>query len=74
MVVKGKINTINLVKMVLRFRAGRFGVTCDLQQFYNSCKLEAHQWNLQRFLYREEMDPENTVLELKLILMNFVGK
>ena len=29
-VVKGKITTINLVKLVLRFRAGLFGVTCDL--------------------------------------------
>ena len=63
LVVKGKITTINLVKMVLRFRVGKFGVTCDLQQFYNACKLLANQWNLQRFLYREDMVPDNPVLE-----------
>ena len=63
LVVKGKITTINLVKMVLRFRIGRFAVTCDLQQFYNACKLLASQWNLQRFLYREDMNPDNPVLE-----------
>ena len=63
LVVKGKITTINLVKMILRFRAGRFGLTCDLQQFYNSCKLVPTQWNLQRFLYRKDMDINNPVLE-----------
>ena len=63
LVVKGKITSINLVKMLLRFRTGKFGVTCDLQQFYNSCKLLAGQWNLQRFLYRENMNPDNPVLE-----------
>ena len=63
LVVKGKIVTINLVKMLLRFTAGRFAVTCDLQQFYNSCKLVPEQWNLQRFLYREDLDPENPVME-----------
>ena len=63
LVVKGKITSINLVKMLMRFRAGKFGVTCDLQQFYNSCKLLADQWNLQRFLYREDMNPDNPVLE-----------
>ena len=35
LVVKGKIVTINLVKMLLRFTVGRFALTCDLQQFYN---------------------------------------
>ena len=63
LVVKGKIVTINLVKMMLRFCVGRFAVTGDLQQFYNSCKLVPSQWNLQRFLYREDMNPDNPVLE-----------
>ena len=63
LVVKGKITTINLVKLVLRFRAGKFAATCDLQQFYNACKLLPNQWNLQRFLYRLDMNPENPVLE-----------
>ena len=63
LVVKGKITTINLIKLLLRFRVGRFACTCDLQQFYNACKLIIEQWNLQRFLYREEMNPNNPVLE-----------
>ena len=36
LVVKGKITTINLVKMLLRFVAGRFALNGDLQQFYNA--------------------------------------
>ena len=63
LVVKGKITTINLLKMLLRFCAGLIAVTTDLQQFYNACKLLAKQWNLQRFLYRTDMDPANPVLE-----------
>jgi hypothetical protein len=63
LVVKGKIVTINLVKMMLRFIVGKFAVTGDFKQFYNSCKLVPDQWNLQRFLYREDMNPDNPVLE-----------
>ena len=61
--VKGKITTINLVKMLLRFIVGLYAVNGDLQQVYNACKLIADQWNLQRFLYRENMDPSNPVKE-----------
>ena len=63
LVVKGKVTTINLVKMLLRFTVGLYAVNGDLKQFYNSCKLVVEQWNLQRFLYRENMDPNNPPLE-----------
>ena len=38
-------------------------MTGDLQQFYNSCKLNADQWNLQRFLWVKDLDPDGEVLE-----------
>ena len=63
LVVKGKVTTINLVKMLMRFTVWLYAVNGDLKQFYNSCKLIIEQWNLQRFLYREDMDPDNPVLE-----------
>ena len=63
LVVKGKVTTINLVKMLLRFTVGLYAVNGDLKQFYNACKLVVEQWNLQRFLYREDMDLNNPVLE-----------
>ena len=63
LVCKGKIETLNLVKVLLRFSVGKFGVTGDLQQFYNACKLDPDMWNLQRFLWLENLDPKGEVLE-----------
>ena len=63
LVVKGRIVTLNLVKMVLRFQVGKFAVQGDLKQFYASIKLVESQWNLQRILYRNELDPKAEVLE-----------
>ena len=66
LVCKGKIDSLNLVKVLLRFIIGRCGITGDLQQFYNACKLNAQQWNLQRFLWVENLDPKGEVLEAVL--------
>ena len=64
MVAKGKIDTINLLKMLLRFCVGRYAFCGDLQQFYNSCKLEPEFWNLQRFLWKPDLDPDGEVIEM----------
>ena len=64
LVAKGKIETINLVKMLLRFCVGIFAFCGDLQQFYNSCKLQAEYWNLQRFLWKEDIDPDAEAIEM----------
>ena len=37
--MKGKIPDMNLLRMVLRFLVGRFGLAGDLFQFYNCFKL-----------------------------------
>ena len=63
LVVKGKVTTLNLVKMIMRFQAGAVAVQGDLKQFYASIKLVVNQWNLQRILYRKDLDPNNEVLE-----------
>ena len=62
-VAKGKVESINLVKVLLRFVTGSFAVVGDLKQFYNAFKLEKEQWNLQRFLWVEDLDPNGEVLE-----------
>ena len=62
-VVKGRITTLNLVKMVLRFCMGKFATQGDLKQFYASIKLTPEQWHLQRVLYRENLDPSSEVKE-----------
>ena len=63
LVCKGKIDSLNLVKVLLRFTIGRSALTGDLQQFYNSCKLNKDQWNLQRFLWVDDLDPDGEILE-----------
>ena len=63
LVAKGKVETLNLVKVLIRFCIGKFALTGDLKQFYNACKLWAEQWNLQRFLWIDDLDPEGKVLE-----------
>ena len=63
LVVKGRVTTLNLVKMVLRFSCGKYAVQGDLKQFYASIKLWADQWNLQRVLYREDLDPNGELQE-----------
>ena len=63
LVCQGKVETINLLKLILGFRIGRFAVTGDLTQFYNSFKLSPVHWNLQRFLYKQDLNPESPILE-----------
>ena len=63
LVVKGRVVTLNLVRMVLRFSIGKVAVQGDLKQFYASIKLVESQWNLQHVLFRENLDPKAEVLE-----------
>jgi hypothetical protein len=52
LVAKGRVESLNLVRLVLKFVLGRHAVTGDLSQFYNSLKLKEEYFNLQRFLWR----------------------
>ena len=61
LVCQGKVESINLLKLVLGFRVGKFAVIGDLKQFYNSFKLQPCHWNLQRFLYKQDLDPDSPV-------------
>ena len=62
-VVKGRVVTLNLVKMVMRFEVGKDAIQGDLKQFYASIKLVHDQWNLQRVLFRPDLDPSSEVQE-----------
>ena len=63
LVCRGKVDSLNIVKVLMRFMIGRSAFAGDLTQFYNSCKLTPQQWNLQRFLWLEDLDPTGKVLE-----------
>ena len=63
LVVKGKVTTLNLTKMVLRFCIGPEAVQGDLRQFYASIKLIKDNWNLQRVLFKPDLDPDSPMVE-----------
>ena len=63
LVCKGKVESLNLLKVMVRFIIGKYALSGDLQQFYNACKLTSKQWNLQRFLWIENLDPDGKILE-----------
>ena len=62
-VVKGTVSSLNLLRLVLRWQIGQFAMTGDLAQFYNRCKLIISQWNLQKFVWQEDLDPNGEILE-----------
>ena len=63
MVPKGVVDSLDLVKMVLRWTTATFAMSADLSQFYASCKLEADQWNLQRLILKPDLNPESEPVE-----------
>ena len=64
LVVKGRVVTLNLLRLLLRFQVGLAAVAGDLKQFYTSIGLNEKQWNLQRCLWREDLNPDGQVLEV----------
>ena len=63
LVCKGKVETLNLLRMVLTFIIDLFALAWDLGKFYNCFRLRENFWNLQRFLYRENLEMNEKVLE-----------
>ena len=63
LVVKGRIVTLDLVRMVLRFQTGKVAVQGDLKQFYASIRLVERHWHLQRVLYIPGLVPKAEALE-----------
>ena len=64
MVMRGQVNTLNLVNLILRFSCGSRAFNGDLKQFYNRISLVQEQWSLQRVLYKPDLDPEADTMEL----------
>ena len=54
--MKGRVNTLDLMTMLLRFAVGSAACAGDLKQFYCSIGLDESQWNLQRVLWKEGME------------------
>ena len=67
--MKGRIPDMNLLRMILRFMIGKYGFTGDLSQFYNCFKLIEDNWNLQLFLWKEDLNPANETLVAVLMTL-----
>lgn len=69
--MKGRVDTLDLLTMLLRFSAGDCGMAGDLRMFYTSIALDPSQWHLQRVLWKEGLVPEAKVMELVIITLIF---
>ena len=69
--MKGKVNSLDLLNMLLRFQLGPVAFNGDLKQFYTSIALDESQWNLQRVLWRENMDMDAETEEIVIVSLIF---
>ena len=69
--VKGRVNTLNLLNMLLRFIIGPVAFGGDLKQFYPSFALDEFHWNLQRVFWRENIDFEAKLEEIVIVSLIF---
>ena len=69
--MKGRIDTLDLLNMMLRFSAASVALAGDLRMFYTSIALDPDQWHLQRVLYRDGLEMDADVVELVIITLIF---
>ena len=50
---------MNLLKLLLRFAVGLHAFSGDIKQFFNCANLIPSQLNLQRFVYKEDLNVES---------------
>jgi hypothetical protein len=61
LVCKGPIDSMDLLKTVLRFFIGPVALAADLTKMYNQFGLVPDQWNLQRILFKKDLNPDSPV-------------
>jgi hypothetical protein len=71
LVAKGPVESLNLVRLVLKCVMGRHAVTGDISQFYNSLKLKEEYFNLQRFLWRMNLDEMDETLQAVIVTLMY---
>ena len=58
LVCKGPIDSMDLMRVILRFVVGQVALVADLSKMYNQFSLLPEFWNLQRILIRDDLNPE----------------
>ena len=69
--MKGKVDTLDLLRMLLRFQINHVGFSGDLKQFYPSIALDPSQWNLQRVLWRDGLSLDSPIVEIIILTLIF---
>jgi len=46
----------------VRWRGYKFGFHTDVQKMYNSVRLDSSHWCLQRYLWQEQLEPDETII------------
>lgn len=67
--VKGRVNTLNLINMIIKFIMNVKGFCGDLKQFYNRIGLTEDQWHLQRVLFKDDLDIDAETKELIIVTL-----
>ena len=68
---KGRVESLNLVRLVLQFVMGKHAVTGDLSQFYNSLKLREDFFNLQPFMWRINLGYIEETLQAVIVTLMY---
>ena len=61
LVCKGSIDTLDLMRVILRFMIGPFALIADISKMYNQFSLLPEYWNLQRIMIKDNLDPQAPV-------------
>ena len=60
----------SVVKMLVRFRENRFGVSADIMKFYNNLRLDPKHYRYHMAMWRPNLLPDEEAEEL-VILVHF---
>ena len=62
----------SVVKMLVRFRENKIGISADIRKFYNTLRLDPSHYKYHMVLWRPNMQPDETAIEL-VLLVHFYG-
>ena len=62
----------SIVKMLVRFRENRYGISEDIQKVYNNLKLDPSHYKYQMAMWRPNMIPDKGAEEL-VLRVHFYG-
>ena len=60
----------SVLKMLIRFREDRYGISADITKFYNNLKLDPKHYRYHMAMWRPNLHPEEEAEELVLLLLD----